>query len=81
MNICRLASLRIGLDEWLDLIEGPAGGMPHSLERFSSLNRGLINTSEAVAHIIRCTQYPCFHYLICKGEIKAENPNALTKCH
>ena len=57
MKICRLTSLRIGQDEWLDLIEGPAGAMPHSHERSSSLSSGLINTSEAVAHILHCTQY------------------------
>ena len=33
MNACLNASLCIGLDEWLDLIEGSAGGTPHSFER------------------------------------------------
>lgn len=69
MNIYLHTSLSIGLDEWLDVSEESAGGTSHSFQRSSSLNGRLIHTSEAVAHIVHCTQYPMLllHYM--QGDI------------
>ena len=65
VNVCLHASLRIGLHEWLDGFGESARGSSHSFERSSCLNERLIDISEAVAHIVRCTQYPMLllHYM------------------
>ena len=77
MNACLHASLCIGLDGCLDLFEGLAGGTPHSFEYSFSLNGRLINTSEPVAHIVRCTQYPTHLLSRMQGGDLSREPQSL----
>ena len=74
MNVYVHAISRVGLAEWPDLVEGSMDTL-HFFARSPSLNRRLINISEAVACIIRCGQFHASIILYARGGSNPRTPN------